>query len=52
MNELETIPTYEMQSFCRQIAKLAEKYFEDPENKRRFEEWEKEQELRRSVQLK
>ena len=52
MNELETMPEYEMRRFCRRIAELAEKYFEDPENQRRFEEWEKEQELRKSVQLK
>lgn len=44
MADISTLPTYEMNSFALWVAKLAEKYFEDPDVKRRYEAWEKENE--------
>lgn len=41
MNELSTLPPYEAKSFMRWVAKSAEAYFENPDVKRRFEEWKK-----------
>ena len=43
--DIKTLPTYETNSFARWVAEATEKYFENPEVKRRFEEWKKEQEL-------
>ena len=40
--ELETLPGWEMTYLCRSLAKMVEKYFEDPEVQKEFEEWEKE----------
>lgn len=42
MNEIETLPAYELKSFLRWVARATEKYFEDPEVQRRFESWQKE----------
>lgn len=42
MYELSTLPRYDANRFYRKIAELAEKYFEEPENKKRFEEWRRE----------
>ena len=42
MNELSTLPPYEAKSFMLWIAKATEAYFENPDVKRRFEEWKKE----------
>lgn len=42
MNEMLTLPPYEANSFYRRIAELAEKYFENPTNKKRFDEWKNE----------
>ena len=42
MNVLEELPAYEAHSFSKWVARAVVKYFEDPENKRRFEEWQKE----------
>ena len=42
MNEIETLPAYELKSFLRWVARATEKYFEDPEVQRRFEIWQKE----------
>lgn len=41
MNELETLPPYDADRFYRRIAELTEKYFENSENKKKFEEWKK-----------
>lgn len=45
MNELSTLPTYEAKSFMLWVAEATERYFENPDVKRRFEEWKKEREL-------
>lgn len=42
MADISTLPTYEMNSFALWVAKLAEKYFENPDVKMRYEAWEKE----------
>ena len=39
----EEIPKVELTNLCRAFARAAKKYFEDPENMRKFEEWKKEQ---------
>lgn len=44
MSLLSTLPTYEANSFARWVAEATEKYFEDPEVRKRFEEWKKERE--------
>ena len=41
MELIRTLPTYEENSFALWIAKATEKYFENPEVKKRFEEWQK-----------
>ncbi len=43
MSELATLPGFERKRFFRMIAKAAEEYLKDPENKKRFEEWKKEE---------
>lgn len=43
MNELETMPIYEARSFAEWVAKATEEYFKDPDVKRRFKKWQKEQ---------
>lgn len=45
MNELSTLPLWESYSFYRRLAKLTEKYFEDPENQKRFEEWKQQRQV-------
>lgn len=45
MAEIKNLPAYEAKSFARWVAEATEKYFENPEVKKRFEEWKKEQEL-------
>ena len=42
MANISTLPTYEMNSFAGWVAKMAEKYFENPDVKMRYEAWEKE----------
>ena len=44
MADLSTMPTYELNHFARWLAEMTEAYFENPDVKRRYEEWEKEQE--------
>lgn len=44
MSELSTLPEYESRRFMRWLAKATEEYFKNPENQRKFEEWQKEQE--------
>lgn len=46
MNELETLPAYEARRFYREIARMTEKFFEDPENQKRFKEWQKQKKKR------
>lgn len=41
--EITTLPEYETQSFARWVYQAAEKYFENPEVKARYEKWRKEQ---------
>lgn len=42
MSAIKTLPTYEAQSFISWVAEATERYFENPDVKRRFEEWKKE----------
>ena len=42
VNELSTLPPYEAKSFMLWLAEATKAYFEDPDVKRKFEEWEKE----------
>ena len=42
MKKISTLPTYELNSFARWVANEAEKYFENPVTKARFEKWLKE----------
>lgn len=46
MNELSTMPTYELNRFALWVAEAAERYFENPDVKKRFEEWKKEREAK------
>lgn len=46
MNELSTLPPYEARSFMLWVAKATEAYFQDPDVKKRFEEWKEEEKLR------
>ncbi len=46
MSELSTMPTYELNHFALWIAKATEAYFQDPDVKRRYEEWQKEREAK------
>ena len=43
MVEIDTLPAYERRYFLRWIARAAEKYLKDPEVRKRYEAWEKEQ---------
>ena len=45
MAAISTLPTYEINSFARWVAEATEQYFENPDVKRRFEEWKKERAL-------
>lgn len=42
MAEISTLPTYEINSFSRWVAKATLTYFENPDVQARFEEWKKE----------
>lgn len=42
MNDLSTLPPFEAKMFFRWVAETTEAYFENPDVKRRFEEWKKE----------
>lgn len=44
MADITTLPEYEADYFSRWLIKSTLKYFEDPEVKRRFEEWKKSRE--------
>jgi hypothetical protein len=44
MSPLSTLPAGDSIVFSRWLAKTAEKYFEDPKVKKRFEAWKKERE--------
>jgi len=44
MAAISTLPTYETNSFARWVAEATERYFENPDVKRRFENWKKERE--------
>lgn len=44
MAAISTLPKYETNSFARWVAEATERYFENPDVKRRFEEWKKERE--------
>ena len=41
MEEISTLPTYEMNSFARWVAKATLAYFENPDVQALFEEWKK-----------
>lgn len=43
--DISTLPECEMRYFLRRLIRSVEKYFEDPEVQRRFEEWKREREL-------
>lgn len=43
---MEQLPAYEAKSFARWVAEATEKYFENPDVKRRFEEWKKAEKTR------
>ena len=42
MSDITTLPTYEMNSFCRWVANATLAYFENPDVQERFEKWKKE----------
>lgn len=42
MATLQTLPTYETNSFARWVAEATERYFENPDVQKRFEKWRKE----------
>lgn len=44
--DITTLPKYEEWAFGRWLAKTVEAYFENPDVKRRFEEWKREEERR------
>lgn len=44
MAAISTLPKYEANSFARWVAEATEAYFENPDVKRRFEDWKKERE--------
>lgn len=44
MSELSTMPTHELNRFALWVAEATEAYFQNPDVKRRFEEWKKERE--------
>ena len=51
MSELSTMPTYELNRFALWVAEATEAYFQNPDVKRRFENWKKEREsnVRRKI---
>ena len=42
--DIKTLPKWEFDNLCRYIVNATREYMKDPENKKRFEEWKKEQE--------
>jgi len=44
MGAIQSLPTYEMNSFARWVAKATEQYFKNPEVQKRFEQWKRERE--------
>ena len=44
MAAISTLPKYETDSFALWVAEATERYFENPDVKRRFEKWKKERE--------
>lgn len=52
MVEIDTLPAYERRYFLRWIARAAEKYLKDPEVRKRYEAWEKEQAEKEQAALK
>ena len=42
MASITTLPTYETKSFARWVAQATEKYFENEEVQKRFENWKNE----------
>lgn len=44
MSTLSTLPTYDINNFARWVADATERYFENPDVKRRFEKWKREKE--------
>lgn len=42
VSELSTMPEYELRRFARWVAEATEAYFQNPDVKRRFEEWQNE----------
>ena len=42
MPNIETLPPYKSYSFAKWLGEATEKYFENPDVKRRFEEWKRE----------
>ena len=51
MSDLSTLPAYEAKNFMRWVAEATERYFENPEVKRRFEEWKKEQAKKEKIHM-
>lgn len=45
MAAIQTLPKGDMDSFARWVVKATIAYFDDPDTKRRFEEWKKGREL-------
>lgn len=41
MTPISTLPKYELDNFCRWLARATEKYFENPDVQKRFAEWQK-----------
>ena len=52
MSEIRTLPKWELENFCKYIAEATEKYMQDPENKKRFEEWKKDKDRIKKVEQK
>lgn len=50
-NIFETLPEWNARYFYRKIAEMAEKYFEDPEVRKRFRVWQKKQREREAAEL-
>lgn len=49
--DVRTLPEWEFNSLARWIGRACEKYFEDPEVQKRFEEWKKQRELREAGEV-
>lgn len=42
--DVSRIPVIEVKNLCRTLLNAAERFYGDPENRRRFEEWQKSKE--------